>query len=383
MHVRNVAPCFFLNDQNRCEIEVQHGYDAKPETCRLFPFNHLLRAGDYLVVAPHAGALCPLEVVPHDQRSQHSDHTALLTTMAAHGVGVDVPDAIPIVRGVSELIELEKQILTLSESRLECPDYLSFAAEQLAVTDQVFAATERETTAHLHTIADVRRFNQVLCEVLGAGDVESSGQDAMLDRAFVAMTPALRAHLVFPRSRAQYPDLSLDRVPYLLIALHRLTQFARQTGMQRVTLQTVMQLLQQHASFLDMLTMLDRVMVWRTGVVIDLLFQGSAPWRFDYGSIARSLLPKEQSRSQKRLGTVLLEHATSVGVDRIVFLRQLSRHVTGRLMPYESGGAAVGERLRTPKAAVQQWLLGHVDPALLMNLAERRSKGLRTLLSRT
>ncbi len=34
---------FFLTAENRCSVEERAGHDAKPETCRLFPFNNILR----------------------------------------------------------------------------------------------------------------------------------------------------------------------------------------------------------------------------------------------------------------------------------------------------------------------------------------------------
>jgi Fe-S-cluster containining protein len=71
-HARNLKPaCFFLDEQNACSLHVQHGYDTKPETCRLFPFNQFNRVGDYLIVAPHP-ELCPLAILPPGERSDAS-----------------------------------------------------------------------------------------------------------------------------------------------------------------------------------------------------------------------------------------------------------------------------------------------------------------------
>lgn len=63
-HVSNCAPaCFFLTHDNTCSVQVTSGYQAKPETCRLFPFNHFRRVGDFLIILPHV-SLCPLKVSP-------------------------------------------------------------------------------------------------------------------------------------------------------------------------------------------------------------------------------------------------------------------------------------------------------------------------------
>jgi hypothetical protein len=42
--------CWALGDDGRCGVEVAHGREAKPSTCRLFPVNRLLRIGDAMVV---------------------------------------------------------------------------------------------------------------------------------------------------------------------------------------------------------------------------------------------------------------------------------------------------------------------------------------------
>jgi hypothetical protein len=49
--VRNLPPaCFMLTKDGRCATHVTHGFAAKPETCRLFPFNQFGLLGDYLIV---------------------------------------------------------------------------------------------------------------------------------------------------------------------------------------------------------------------------------------------------------------------------------------------------------------------------------------------
>lgn len=52
--------CFFLNHENRCAIEVDHGKALKPQTCSLFPFHSLHRLGRAVVVTPNF--LCPLRL---------------------------------------------------------------------------------------------------------------------------------------------------------------------------------------------------------------------------------------------------------------------------------------------------------------------------------
>jgi hypothetical protein len=52
--------CFFLRNDNLCQIELDHGRDRKPGICLLFPFNDFSRIGNTLVVAPHF--MCPLRL---------------------------------------------------------------------------------------------------------------------------------------------------------------------------------------------------------------------------------------------------------------------------------------------------------------------------------
>jgi hypothetical protein len=66
--------CFFLRDDNRCDIEVTHGPQLKPGLCRLFPFSNFARLGDgVVVIAPHF--MCPLRLIlPRADRAAGRHH---------------------------------------------------------------------------------------------------------------------------------------------------------------------------------------------------------------------------------------------------------------------------------------------------------------------
>ncbi|MDB4962628.1 MAG: hypothetical protein JWP01_2627 [Myxococcales bacterium] len=53
--------CWFLADDGMCKVEVEDGRDAKPASCRLFPFNRVFRIGAYTVVDFNS-VICPLTV---------------------------------------------------------------------------------------------------------------------------------------------------------------------------------------------------------------------------------------------------------------------------------------------------------------------------------
>jgi len=128
--IGNYAPgCFFLSNDGRCEIHAEHGYDAKPETCRLFPFNNLRRLGNHLIVAPHP-SLCPLGVVAGDTRSPCSEYEELFDAMASQEIHGHVPRC--SAEGHPEsVIADEREIVELSEQHLDCGDYVSFVKAQI------------------------------------------------------------------------------------------------------------------------------------------------------------------------------------------------------------------------------------------------------------
>ena len=52
--------CFFLQDNNLCRIQAEHGAARKPGVCTIFPFNRFTRIGDTVLVSPHF--MCPLRI---------------------------------------------------------------------------------------------------------------------------------------------------------------------------------------------------------------------------------------------------------------------------------------------------------------------------------
>jgi Fe-S-cluster containining protein len=119
--VKNCPPqCFFLADDNRCAIHVESGFAAKPETCRLFPFNVIRSAAGHVIVSPHL-SLCPLSVTSAGVRSQLSDHELLLAEMNRAGIHKEVPAAEPAICDVSRLLAIEEAIIAAGDA----PGHLS------------------------------------------------------------------------------------------------------------------------------------------------------------------------------------------------------------------------------------------------------------------
>lgn len=53
-----VGQCFFLDRDNLCRIEKEHGQSLKPGVCLLYPFNNITRIGNAIAVSPQFS--CPL-----------------------------------------------------------------------------------------------------------------------------------------------------------------------------------------------------------------------------------------------------------------------------------------------------------------------------------
>ena len=53
--------CWFLDDEQMCRVEREHGRARKPASCRLFPFNRIYRIGSYAVI-DYNSVLCPLAI---------------------------------------------------------------------------------------------------------------------------------------------------------------------------------------------------------------------------------------------------------------------------------------------------------------------------------
>lgn len=56
--------CWFFDDDGQCRIEREDGRDAKPASCRLFPFNRVFRLGSWTVV-DYNSVICPLAAGGH------------------------------------------------------------------------------------------------------------------------------------------------------------------------------------------------------------------------------------------------------------------------------------------------------------------------------
>ncbi len=99
--------CWFLEESGLCRIEVEDGRDAKPASCRLFPFNRVFRIADYTVVDFNS-TICPL-TIGDDGISQAEVHAEIESIQDPSVIGTLLPAQHPEAEGKA-FIESERAI---------------------------------------------------------------------------------------------------------------------------------------------------------------------------------------------------------------------------------------------------------------------------------
>lgn len=363
--VLNLPPsCYFLRDDGRCQVHEERGYDAKPETCRLFPFNAIQTVGDYLVVGMHRG-LCPLDIVPPRNSSAASDHEALLNEMSSRGIS-HTEHATAAASKLTDVIALERRIVDMSESYLDTADWTGFLHAQ--VRESHVDSLEHDRV--LESLSHVERYLHAL---LGAPP--SSVAPEGPNRTMIACTPHLRALLLFqsPRlgsGRGVPPDRT--RIHQSLACTFYLAAAAHGTGMPQFTYQSLSELEKALRPLVEMLAQTDRVLTWQRDAPIELVGVASRH-RSALLDVFVALLPSRQRRRCAALGDILLEHAPSDPVDRVVFLKSVARRVAGRVVVlehYRENRYPASRRARAARV-LQRFVMGASDEVTRLALYSR------------
>lgn len=332
LKMRNCAPgCFFLQEDGKCRVHVSRGYAEKPETCRLFPFNSIRQVDDWLIVAPHPG-LCPLVVTRDGGLSARSSHDAITASLVAYGIAAQVPIVHSTYLPVEVAIRHEQEVTQLAERRLADATYQDFA------TDQVRRAMELVGIEDHHKAIELSgSFVTALHEALGVAPSVESCRHSPSVSALIALTPAIRAQLVFRGSDGSTTDTAtaLLRVPRVLIALSVLVALARESGMTTVGTKTVQQLFAINRSLLEFLSYVDSVVAWRDDVLIELAFSADSDLQRRYMLIAHALLPQVQRQARATLGQVLAATLPKEHVARVTLLRMLAERLAKQIVPVE------------------------------------------------
>lgn len=374
--VSNCPPaCFFLGADGHCRIHARYGYTAKPETCRLFPFNNFRRLSEYLVVMPHAG-LCPLRVASDSDRSVLSGHMQLTEELTRYGIAsVDVPEV--MVRGISpaEAIYLERRIVGLSEKCVTSGNYEQFVLDQL-VAHRDAGLSDRQHVPQ-PTPEELTSFVHSLHEILGVPLRGECVNEFRMVRTLAACTPTLRSMNIFyrrSRSGKVVPRVAPHRLPYLLLALRSLLALAAEAGMADITYQTIMRVMQMHAPLLCLLAHADCAVAWARDSHLPFALakrRSTSELQAVYVRIAKDLLYSAQRHFPKSLSEVLCTHLPQSTADRWHMLRALSTTTAGQIVPIDQYWEHLERRVPV-KRRLEHWLWASLDPPALRQLGQRQ-----------
>ena len=106
--------CWFLDQSGLCRVEVDHGRDEKPASCRLFPFNRVFRLGDYTIV-DYNSVICPLQIAAADAPERAVSHESVLAEIASIRDPAVIGTPLPAQRANEEgkrLVQRERAIAT-------------------------------------------------------------------------------------------------------------------------------------------------------------------------------------------------------------------------------------------------------------------------------
>jgi len=362
--VFNCPPaCFFLASDSKCGIHSDHGYHAKPETCRLFPFNKLRRVGQYLIVTPPDG-ICPLSVLSPGQQSPHSRHEDLLRELQTAVIGVEAPECVTFLDNPSAVLLHEREIIRLGEDYGHSVCYGDFFQAQLAAAAAAFPEHD-----------DLSGRPDLVGAIASILDVPSAAldpSDATLTGLTVAITPFIRSIALFRAKTLHRLDiLDAGRAARFAMAAHALASLAKATGMVDITFSTVAGLVRRFEPLLWILTYFDSAMTWHPSARLELAFPRGGDWQRRFVRIVKALLPARQRRAGRTLQSVLEEASGLDELEYLTFLNAVAQRLHGQIVRIED--YRVDEHLgRQFRPAVQRWALGFFGEDLLVATSVRR-----------
>jgi len=189
--------CFFLRNDNLCQIEVEHGRARKPGICLLFPFNDFSRIGDTLVVAPHF--MCPLRLnlpaAPGKVEGTHANVAkAIMETNlgeADYVRGFVGTAKLPSGKSAAEILERERDFCN------RCTESLGKAQFR-----DVLAASSENPSA-------LWAFRKRVAKLLGWTIPAQQDSRDPLDDILIASAPAYRVESLFLSDEALLRFLTL------------------------------------------------------------------------------------------------------------------------------------------------------------------------------
>jgi putative zinc- or iron-chelating protein len=176
--------CHFLDGDNLCRIEKDHGYETKPGVCRIFPFNSFSLIGKTLVVSPHF--LCPLRIhVPAAPGKVEGTHERLEPVILDSG----------LVSDNAKKFNLQKERLHPSEG------VRRVLAREIAFRDQCSSAlgTGSFSQCVRAAVDDPTRFDVLVSRAAALLGLEARGLDLepdRIDEVMIAIASTMRLKLL-------------------------------------------------------------------------------------------------------------------------------------------------------------------------------------------
>lgn len=212
--------CWFLDDAGLCAVERDHGREAKPASCRLFPFNRVFVLGRHTIV-DYNSVVCPLTRVAADGVT-HAD--------IAREIGT-IDD--PAVVGTRLPLDADD------------PDGDTFVARERAVAEACFGATttgawdacwqpSAATVPHIDAFRAIERALATLTGMPGFVPIGDTLANALV------LTPSLRFNELYgPRQYASRSEM-IRVLPHMWMAWlafagHGANLAGRDLGLQELT----------------------------------------------------------------------------------------------------------------------------------------------------
>jgi hypothetical protein len=192
--------CFFLRNDNLCQIELDHGRARKPGICLLFPFNDFSRIGNTLVVAPHF--MCPLRLnLPAAPGKVEGTHANVAKAIKETNLGE--ADYVRGFVGTAKLPPGKTATEVLKRER----EFCNRCTESLGKAQfrDVLAASSEDPSA-------LWAFRKRVAKLLGwTLPAQQDSRDA-LDDILIASAPAYRVESLFLTDEALLRFLSLSEL---------------------------------------------------------------------------------------------------------------------------------------------------------------------------
>ena len=362
LHVNNCPPaCFALDSSGRCQIQAVRGYEAKPETCRLFPFNDIRQVGDWLVVSPHQ-SLCPLRVSSPTADNPCSSYASLLSEMKRGGVRNQITKCGCPPHLAAQVIALERRIVDLAHSKMVALSYADFAIAQMSLTQESGLLASPVADTDLKSCH--AGFTDTLYQVCDVDDLAVDVGD--LDVLLIGMTPTLRARLLFPRRDVdeRWVRSQLAYLPLFLTALAMFVRLCVSAGMKAITYQTVSRLCSDNESLFHMLAHLSTVMVWDGSKAPKIIVSGDSAYQAMWLRILAALQPLKQNSAGASLGRILTDSLRTRDLERVLMIKQLAKDLDGNIIPLALRNSYTASSRSLSRAALS-YLVSHASPELL------------------